>query len=243
MDEAPPAGSGAALTVRAAAEAIGTAFLLAGVVGSGIMGERLAGGNAAVALLANAVATGGILVALIVTLAPVSGAHMNPAVTVAAAASGQLPWRDVPAYLVAQCLGGVVGVIVAHAMFALPAIQSSRHPRGGPSQWLAEAVATIGLLMVIRGCRRHGPPVAALAVAAYIVAGYWFTSSTCFANPAVTIARSLTDTFAGIRPADAPGFILAQIAGLLVTVAALRLGGRENGRVAQARGFVAQKSD
>jgi glycerol uptake facilitator-like aquaporin len=193
------------------------------------MGEQLASGNAAVALLANAIATGGVLVALITVFAPVSGAHMNPAVTVMAAASKHFPWREVIPYCIAQCVGAVVGVIVANAMFALPLIQASQRHRGGVGQWLAEVVATAGLLVMIRGCRALGAPITAAVVAAYIVAAYWFTSSTSFANPAVTIARSLTDTFAGIRPADAPGFILAQIVGLLIVVVSTRFldhGGR-----------------
>jgi len=220
-----------ALAPRAAAEGVGTAFLVMAVVGSGIMGERLAGGNAAVALLANAIATGGILVAVIVALAPLSGAHLNPIVTLAAAALGDLSKRDVLPYIVAQCVGAIVGTGTAHAMFALPLFQLSQHRRDGAGQWLGEVVATLGLLMVIRRCRSYGAPIVAVAVAVYIVAAYWFTSSTSFANPAVTIARSLTDTFAGIRPADAPGFILAQAGGLLLAIASIRLmhrGGRHD---------------
>ena len=216
---------------RTAAEAIGTAFLLAGVVGSGIMGERLAGGNTAVALLANAIATGGILFALIATLAPISGAHFNPVVTIAEAATQRFPWRDVGPYVVAQCAGAIGGVILAHAMFGLALIQASQHTRTGVGEWVAEVVATGGLLLVIRECRTYAAPVTGAIVAAYIVAAYWFTSSTSFANPAVTIARSLTDTFAGIRPADAPGFILAQAGGLLIAIASFRFtvrGGRHD---------------
>ncbi len=215
-----------ALTRRAAAECIGTAFLLAGVVGSGVMGERLAGGNAAIALLANAIATGGILVALMTVLAPVSGAHLNPVVTLAAATTGRFPWREAGPYIAAQFVGAILGVLTAHAMFALPMIQTSQHHRSGFGQWLAEIVATAGLLMVIRGCRAYAAPITAMAVAAYIVAAYWFTSSTSFANPAVTVARSFTDTFAGIHPMDVPGFILAQLIGLLIVVVSLRLSNR-----------------
>jgi glycerol uptake facilitator-like aquaporin len=186
------------------------------------MGERLAGGNVAVALLANAIATGGILIALIASLGPVSGAHMNPVVTLAAAAAGHFRWRDVGPYVVAQTLGAIAGTMAAHAMFALPLIQFSQHSRCGVGQWMAEIVATVGLLVTIRGCRAYAPPVVGAVVASYIVAAYWFTSSTSFANPAVTIARSLTDTFAGIRPGDALGFILAQLAGMILVVAANR---------------------
>jgi len=196
------------------------------------MGERLAGGNAAIALLANAVATGGILFALIAVLAPISGAHMNPAVTLMAALLRDRPWREVAPYIVAQCIGAILGVMAAQTMFDLPVIAWSQHVRGGTGQWLAELVATIGLLLTIRGCRAYAPPVTGAAVAAFIVAGYWFTSSTSFANPVVTIARSLTDSFAGIRPLDAPGFILAQLAGLAIVVVAIRMLGR--GRVGLA---------
>jgi glycerol uptake facilitator-like aquaporin len=218
------------LTHRLAAEGLGTAFLLACVVGSGIMGERLAGGNMAIALLANAIATGGILVALIAALGPISGAHMNPVVTMAAAAAGHFRWPDVGPYILVQILGAILGTIVANAMFALPLIQSSQHARGGAGQWLAEIIATAGLLMTIRGCRAYAPPVVGAAVASYIVAAYWFTSSTSFANPAVTIARSLSDTFAGIRPGDIPGFIVAQLAGLALVVGTTRLAGRQKRR-------------
>ncbi len=198
----------------AAVEFTATALLLIAVVGSGIMGERLSSGNTALALLANSLATGGALVALILAFGPQSGAHMNPVVTIAAALYDGFPRRLVPLYVVAQVSGAVVGVWIAHLMFELPVLQLSRHVRTGFGQWLAEAVATFGLLITIWGCRAHRPPVTAFAVAAYITGAYWFTASTSFANPAVTVARALTDTFSGIRPLDAPGFILAQLAGL-----------------------------
>jgi len=198
---------------RLAAEALGSAFLLAAVVGSGIMGERLAGGNAAVALLANALATGAALVVLILVYGPVSGAHFNPLVTVAAAACREIPWRDVPGYLGAQVVGAFVGVAAANSMFGVPAFIASHHAREGMPQLLSEAIATFGLLATIWGCARRRPSSVPFAVAAYITAAYWFTASTSFANPAVTIARSATDTFAGIRPNDVPGFIGAQIVG------------------------------
>ena len=203
-----------ALSRRAVSEAVGTALLLATVVGSGIMGERLAGGNVAVALLANTLATGAALVALILTFGPISGAHLNPAVTVAAAFERGLPWREVPYYVAAQALGAVAGVVTANAMFELPAVSLSRHARAGSGQLLSEVVATFGLLSVIWGCSRMRSSLAvAFAVGAYITAAYWFTASTSFANPAVTVARALTDTFAGIRPADVPGFVAAQLVG------------------------------
>jgi len=198
---------------RAVAEALATAFLLATVIGSGIMGERLSGGNVAVALLANTVATGAGLVALIATFGPLSGAHMNPAVTVAEAARGAFPWRDVPAYVCAQVLGAFAGAAVAHLMFEEPVVSMSLHARAGAAQLLSEFVATFGLLVVIRSTARHRPAVVPFAVGAYITAAYWFTSSTSFANPAVTLARAASNTFAGIRPADAPGFIVAQCLG------------------------------
>lgn len=206
----------------AAIECIATAFLLIAVVGSGIMGERLSGGNVGIALLANAIATGGALMALILAFGPRSGAHMNPAVTLAAALTGGLRWSAVPAYILAQIVGAVAGVWLAHIMFELPVLQLSTHVRSGTGQWVAEAIATFGLLATIWGCRAHAAPVTAFAVAAYITGAYWFTASTSFANPAVTLARSLTDTFAGIRPADATGFILAQLAGLLLALPLLR---------------------
>lgn len=207
------------LARRVAAEFIGTALLLAVVVGSGIMGERLAGGNAAIALLANSIATGGGLVALILIFGPVSGAHFNPAVSLALAGAGRHTWSDVPGYLVAQVAGGVAGVWVAHAMFGEPILQLSEKLRPGAALMFSEAVATFGLLLTIFACVRHRPAAVPFAVAAYIVAAYWFTASTSFANPAITIARSLTNTFAGIRPQDAPGFIAAQLFGSGLAVA------------------------
>ncbi len=198
---------------RYAAEAIGTALLLATVVGSGIMGDRLAGGNVAIALLANTLATGAGLVALILTFGPISGAHLNPVVTLADAASGGFPWRLVPGYLLAQVVGAVAGVWCAHGMFDLPLVTLSQHVRTGPNQWFSEFIATFGLLAVIWSGVRHHARLIPFAVGAYITAAYWFTASTSFANPAVTLARSLTDSFAGIRPIDAPGFIIAQCAG------------------------------
>jgi len=203
-------------------EFVATGFLLIAVVGSGIMAERLSGGNTALALLANAIATGGALVALILAFGPQSGAHMNPAVTIAAVLTGGLRSRFALAYITAQIAGAILGVWIAHLMFEMPVFQFSEHIRTGLGQWIAEAVATFGLLVVIWGCRAHHAPITAFAVAAYITGAYWFTASTSFANPAVTIARSLTDTFAGIRPFDAPGFIIAQMAGLLVAVPLLR---------------------
>ena len=188
-------------------------MLLAAVVGSGIMGERLAGGNVAIALLANTVATGAALVALIVTFGPISGAHFNPAVTVADASQGGLAWSAVPIYVVAQVVGAFAGVAIAHVMFGEPLFAASRHARDGLPQLVSEFVATFGLLAVIWGCVRSRADMVPFAVAAYITAAYWFTASTSFANPAVTMARAATDTFAGIRPADAPGFIIAQLAG------------------------------
>lgn len=198
---------------RAAVEAVGTAILLAAVVGSGIMGERLAGGNAAITLLANSLATGAALVALILTFGPVSGAHFNPAVTLADASQGGLAWREVPAYIAAQIFGAFAGVAVAHVMFGLPLFFASTHARSGWRQIFSEFVATFGLLAVIWGCVRFRSAMVPFAVAAYITAAYWFTASTSFANPAVTLARSASDTFAGIRPGDAPGFIVAQLLG------------------------------
>ncbi len=200
---------------RAATEALGTAFLLMAVVGSGIMGERLAGGNVAIALLANAVATGAALVALILAFGPISGAHFNPAVTLADAMQGGIAWREAPAYMVAQIVGAFGGVAAAHLMFGLPLFFASHHVRSGGAQLWSEFIATFGLLSVIWGCSRARSSAVPVAVGAYITAAYWFTASTSFANPAVTLARAASDTFAGIRPADAPAFIAVQFAAVL----------------------------
>jgi glycerol uptake facilitator-like aquaporin len=198
---------------RAVAEALGTAFLLAAVVGSGIMAEQLSGGNTALALLANTLATGAMLVALLLTLGPVSGAHLNPAVTLADASQGGLPWREVPGYIAAQITGAFAGVGAAHLMFGKPLFFPSQHVRAGGAQVWSEFIATFGLLAVIWGCSRSRPSAVPFAVGAYITGAYWFTASTSFANPAVTLARAASDTFAGIRPADAAGFMAAQMAG------------------------------
>ena len=211
------------LLKKLTAEALGTALLLAAVVGSGIMGEALARPNVALALLANTVATGAALVALIITFGPISGAHFNPVVTLADASQGGVPWREVPAYLAAQVTGAFLGVAVAHVMFKQPALFfASQHRRDGFPQLASEFVATFGLLAVIWGSARRRPGLVPFAVGAYITAAYWFTSSTSFANPAVTLARAATDTFAGIRPADAPGFIGAQLAGGAAATAVFR---------------------
>ncbi len=207
---------------RAVAEALGTALLLAAVVGSGIMGERLAGGNIAIALLANTIATGAALVALILAFGPISGAHFNPAVTLADASRGGLAWREVPVYIAAQIGGAFAGVATAHLMFGEPLFSASHHARSGSAQLFSEFVATFGLLSVIWGCVRFRSSAVPFAVGAYITAAYWFTSSTSFANPAVTLARAVSDTFAGIRPIDAPGFILAQLAGAMAATLLFR---------------------
>lgn len=207
---------------RTVAEAVGTAMLLAAVVGSGIMAERLSGGNVALALLANTLATGAALVALILTFGSISGAHFNPAVTLADASQGGLAWRDVPAYLLAQIVGAFAGVAAAHLMFGLPLFFASRHERRGGSQVFSEFVATFGLLTVIWGCARLRSSAVPFAVAAYITAAYWFTASTSFANPVVTLARSMSDTFAGIRPLDVPAFIIAQLVGAASATALFR---------------------
>ena len=207
------------LARRAVAEAVGTALLLAAVVGSGIMASRLAGGQEALALLANTLATGGALVALILAFGPISGAHFNPAVTLADAWRGGFPWREVPAYITAQVVGAFAGVAAANTMFSEPVFFASRHARQGGAQLLSEFIATFGLLAVIWGCARLREGMVAFAVGGYITAAYWFTASTSFANPAVTLARSASDTFAGIRPADAPGFILAQLVGAVAATA------------------------
>src|SRR5579863_8872352 len=210
------------LTKRATAEFIGTCFLVAGVVGSGIMAERLAGGSVALALLANTLATGAILVALILALGSISGAHFNPAVTLADALERGIRWQEVPAYIAAQICGGFAGAAVAHLMFGLPLFSISQHSRSGPAQVFSEFIATFGLLTVIWGCSRLRANAVPFAVGAYITAAYWFTSSTSFANPAVTLARSVSNTFSGVRPVDAPAFIAAQIAGAVAATLLLR---------------------
>ena len=207
---------------RVVAEAVGTALLLAAVVGSGIMGDRLSGGNIALALLANTLATGAALAALILTFGPISGAHFNPAVSVADASQGGLTWADAGAYVIAQVCGAFVGVALADAMFGEPIYAWSRHVRAGFPQVLSETVATFGLLAVIWGCARRRPGAVPFAVGAYITAAYWFTASTSFANPAVTLARTATDTFSGIRPADVPGFLVGQAVGASAATALFR---------------------
>ncbi|MEK6788724.1 MAG: MIP/aquaporin family protein [Pseudomonadota bacterium] len=207
------------LSRRLTAEALGTALLLAIVVGSGIMAERLSGDLTALALLANTIATGAGLIALILTLGPISGAHFNPIVSLSEVLQGKLNWRDGLSYSVAQVVGGIAGVWLAHAMFELPLWQLSQHARTGSGQWLAEAVASFGLIAVIISTTRHRASATPFAVAAFITAAYWFTASTSFANPAVTLARALTDSFAGIRLADVPGFMMAQVMGALAALA------------------------
>ncbi len=207
---------------RIATEGVGTAFLLAAIVGSGIMGERLAKGNVAIALLANTLATGATLVTLILAFGPISGAHFNPAVTLADASQGGLAWREVPGYLAAQLAGAFTGVAAAHLMFGEAVFSASRHIRAGGAQLFSEFVATFGLLCVIWGCVRLRSSAVPFAVGAYITGAYWFTASTSFANPAVTLARSASDTFTGIRPVDAPGFIVAQLAGAAAATALFR---------------------
>ena len=206
------------LARRIFAEWLGTAFLLAAVVGSGIMAERLAGGNLALALLCNTIPTGAILAVLILIFGPVSGAHFNPAVSIAFALRGELPWPIAAGYIVAQIIGAIAGVWMAHLMFELPVWQFSITSRAGTGQWLAEAVATFGLLLTIFGCAGKTTAAIPYAVGLYITSAYWFTASTSFANPAVTIARSLSDTFAGIAPSGVVAFIGAQLAGMLVAV-------------------------
>ena len=201
---------------RLVAEGLGTAFLLAIVVGSGIMGESLAGGNVAIALLANAIATGAGLVVLILIFGPLSGAHFNPAVTLAFVIQKEIGVGEAVAYVLSQVLGAVAGVVIAHLMFALDPLQTSATLRSGGAQWTAEVVATFGLVATIIGCVRTRPELVAYAVGLYITAAYWFTASTSFANPAVTFGRTLTDTFSGIRPLDAPAFIVAQLVGATV---------------------------
>lgn len=207
---------------RLAAEFLGTAFLVAAVVGSGVMGDRLANGNVALALLTNTVATGAALIALILTFGPISGAHLNPVVTLADAIEGGVSWVQACQYVLSQLFGGVAGVVAANLMFGLPPVLLSQHIRRGPAQFLSEFVATFGLLSVIWGCSRSRSNLIAFAVGAYITAAYWFTASTSFANPAVTIARSLSDTFAGIRPVDVPLFIVAQLSGGIVATLLFR---------------------
>lgn len=204
---------------RVVAEAVGTALLLAAVVGSGIMGDRLAGGNVAIALLANTVSTGAALVALILAFGPISGAHFNPAVTLVDAWQKGVAWGDVLPLITAQVVGAFAGVASAHVMFGEPLYSLSQHARNGGAQAFSEFVATFGLLAVIWGCVRRRPAATPFAVGAYITSAYWFTASTSFANPAVTVARAFTDTFAGIRPVDAPMFIVAQLAGACAATA------------------------
>jgi glycerol uptake facilitator-like aquaporin len=215
------------LRARLVAEFLGTAFLVAAVVGSGIMAERLANGNMALALLTNTIATGAALVVLILTFGPISGAHLNPVVSVADAMDGGLDWADVMPYITAQVVGGISGTVTAHAMFGIPLISVSHHIRSGPGQIFSEFIATFGLVCVIWGCSRSRPSVVPFAVGGYITAAYWFTASTSFANPAVTIARALSDTFAGIRPTDVPLFIAAQFAGGIAAVMLFRWLARE----------------
>jgi glycerol uptake facilitator-like aquaporin len=212
----------ATLPRRIVSEFLGTAFLVAAVIGSGIMGERLAGSNVAIALLANTIATGAALVALILTFGPISGAHFNPAVTLADALEGGISWKAAARYIPAQCFGGIAGAVIAHLMFQLPVISVSQHARSGGAQVFSEFVATFGLLSVIWGCSRLRSEMTPFAVGAYITAAYWFTASTSFANPAVTIARSLSDTFSGIRPADVPWFVGAQLLGAFAATVLFR---------------------
>jgi glycerol uptake facilitator-like aquaporin len=210
------------LSRRIAAETLGTAFLLAAVVGSGIMGEKLAGGNVAIALLANTLATGAMLVTLIFTFGPISGAHFNPAVTLSDASQSGISWSDVPAYILGQVLGAFIGVGAAHLMFGEALLQVSQHARSGGAQLFSEFVATFGLLCVIWGCARSRSQAVPLAVGLYITGAYWFTASTSFANPAVTLARAFTNTFSGIRPNDVPGFIIVQILGAFTATVLFR---------------------
>jgi glycerol uptake facilitator-like aquaporin len=206
------------LAQRAFAEWLGTAFLLAAVVGSGIMAQKLAGGNGAIALLCNTLPTGAILIVLILIFGPISGAHFNPAVSIAFAMRGELPWSTTALYIAMQVIGGIAGVWAAHLMFELPLWQASATVRSGGGQLFAEAVATFGLLLTILGCVARAPSAVPYAVGLYITSAYWFIASTSFANPAVTIARSLSDTFAGIAPAGVPAFIVAQLVGMVVAV-------------------------
>lgn len=205
--------TGASLGRRLLAEGLGSFFLFAAVIGSGIMGEALAGGNVAIALLANSLATGAILFVLIAILGPISGAHFNPAVSLVMAAGRDLRWKDAAPYILAQLLGGLLGVLAAHVMFDLPVWQYSLKARTGVGQWLGEAIATFGLILTIIGAVRYRPEWVPAAVALYIASAYWFTSSTSFANPAITLIRSLTDSFAGIAPHDVAPFVVAQLIG------------------------------
>jgi len=207
---------------RLVAEALGTMLLLAAIIGSGIMGEHLAGGNTAIALLANSIATGAALVVLISVFGPISGAHFNPAVTIVAAMSRELPWREACAYIAVQVGAAFIGVAAAHLMFEQPLFSISHHARSGGAQWWSEFVAAFGLIATVIGSMRSRPGMVAVVVGAYITAAYWFTASTSFANPAVTLARATSDTFAGIRPADVPPFIFAQIAGALAAAGLMR---------------------
>lgn len=211
------------LARRLLAEGIGSAMLFTAVIGSGIMAERLSGGNVAVALLANSLATGAILFVLVTILGPISGAHLNPAVSLVMAFRGALLWRDAAPYVLAQLLSGIGGAWLAHLMFDVTVLQVSTHMRTGPGQWTGEAFATFGLVLTIFGAARHRPSSVPAAVALYITAAYWFTSSTSFANPAIMVARSLTDSFSGIAPRDVPMFILFQLAGALLALAVSRL--------------------
>jgi glycerol uptake facilitator-like aquaporin len=204
------------LTKRLGAEGLGTAFLLATVIGSGIMADRLAGGNGALALLCNTIPTGAILVVLITIFAPLSGAHFNPAVSLVFTLRSEMEWNECAAYVAAQIAGGMLGALLAHAMFELPLFQISTTTRTGLGQWIAEVVAAFGLILTILGCLARNAAALPMAVGLYITAAYWFTASTSFANPAVTLARSLSDTFAGIAPIDAPAFIAAQIIGAIL---------------------------
>jgi glycerol uptake facilitator-like aquaporin len=212
----------ATYTHRLVAEGVGTAFLLAAVVGSGIMGERLAGGNVAIALLANTIATGAALTTLILTFGEISGAHFNPAVTLADASQRGIPWREVPGYIVAQVVGACLGVVAANVMFEEAVVSIATKERAGGGQLFSEFVATFGLLAVIWGCSRRRASAVPFAVGGYITAAYWFTASTSFANPAVTLARTLSDTFAGIRPDDVVPFIIAQLVGAAAATALFR---------------------
>jgi glycerol uptake facilitator-like aquaporin len=224
-----------ALPRRLAAEAVGAFFLFATVIGSGIMAENLAGGNDAVALLANTIATGAILFVLVTMLGPISGAHMNPAVSLVAALRGELAGRDAAAFAIAQLGFGILGAWAAHLMFDLPTLQLSVKARTGLGQWTGEAIATFGLILTILGTSQHRPGWVPASVALYITAAYWFTSSTSFANPAITVARSLSDSFAGIAPGNVPAFVAAQLAGALLAawLAAWLFGGAEAGKEAR----------